>query len=86
MVVDVVRHIPGSISFITKGSDARDASIKIVKVDDIAYTEKSYPFLQSFSLVTRGQPSGNTKAFVDFVSSAKTAAMLRANGIFPSVP
>lgn len=86
MVIEVVRHIPGSISFITKGANSRDAGVKILKVDGIAHTEENYPCYQIFSLVSRGAPQGSVKAFVDFIRSNETAAMLRDNGIFPIEP
>jgi phosphate transport system substrate-binding protein len=86
MVVEVVRHIPGSISFITKGSKTRDASIRILKVNGYAHTETSYPYFQSFSLVTKGTPSGAAKSFIDFLTSEKTKSALIANGIFPREP
>ena len=83
MVVNVVANTPGSVSFITKGSNQRDASIKIVKVDGLSYQDPNYPYFQSFSLVTRGQPAGVIKDFTNFIASDQTAEMLRANGIFP---
>lgn len=86
MVVQVVQHVPGSISFITKGSEARDANIKILRVDGIAHTDKAYPYLQSFSLVTRGHPANDIKTFVDYMASERTAEELRDNGIAPIEP
>lgn len=86
MVVEVVRHVPGSISFITKGSNSRDASIRILKVNGYAHTEASYPYFQSFSLVTKGTPSGVAKSFIDFMASQKTKSALSASGIFPREP
>ena len=86
MVVDVVRHLPGSISFITKGANSRDAAVKILKVDGIAHADTSYPYFQTFNLVTRGYPKGVEKEFVDFVRSNKIAAMFLENGITPIEP
>ena len=84
MVVEVVRHIPGSISFITKGSDTRDRAIKILKVDGVPHTAEAYPYYQSFSLVTRSKPSEGIKSFVDFICSQQTAERLRSAGILPA--
>ena len=86
MVVDVVRYLPGSISFITKGNESRDSAVKILKVDGIAHTSSRYPFFQKFSLVTRGFPKGLEKEFVDFIRSDQTTALLRENGITPIEP
>lgn len=85
MVVQVVEHVPGSISFITKGSNARDANLNILEVDGIAHTDKAYPYLQSFSLVTRGRPADGIKILVDYLISEQTAAKLCSHGIFPAV-
>ncbi|GAB6907902.1 putative ABC-type phosphate transport system periplasmic component PstS [Desulfosarcina cetonica] len=83
MVVDVVHNTPGSISFITKGSSARDASIKILRVNGEAYNTPGYPYAQSFSLVTKGEPTGATQAFIDYLTSDKAKAIMIKNGILP---
>jgi phosphate transport system substrate-binding protein len=84
MVVKVVQHLPGSISFITKGSDARDRGIKILKVDGVPPAAEAYPYYQSFSLVTKSNPSEGIKSFIDFICSQQTAERLRADGILPA--
>ncbi len=86
MVVQVVSHIPGSISFITKGSDARDAGVNILKVAGHDYKDPAYPFFQNFSLVVKGQPDHTVGAFVDFLTSEKMKKTLIKNGIAPQVP
>lgn len=86
MVVEVVQHIPGSVSFITKGSDARDRGIKILKIDGVPHTAEAYPYYQSFSLVTKSNPSEGIKSFIDFICSQQTAQRLRADGILPASP
>ena len=58
MVVDVVGHLPGSISFITKGANSRDTAVKILKVDEIAYTDTSYPYFQTVQPGHQGIPEG----------------------------
>lgn len=83
MVVEVVRHIPGSISFITKGSKVRDAPVKILNVNGEAYNAPSYPYTQSFSLVTKGEPSGATKAFIDYLTSNEIKAIMIKSGVLP---
>lgn len=86
MVVEVVRNLTGSISFVTKGSNTRDKSIRILKVNGYTHTEASYPYFQSFSLVVRGIPKGAAKSFIDFMISPKTRDRLSASGIFPMNP
>lgn len=86
MVVQIVSHIPGSISFITKGADARDKAVSIMKVDGRAYTDNAYPFFQNFSLVIKGKPDKTVGAFVDFMTSEKMKKTLTQNGIAPRTP
>jgi phosphate transport system substrate-binding protein len=83
MVVETIRRMPGSISFITKGAETRDASVKILQVNGVDCTSPNYPYSQTFSLVTKGKPAGSVKAFVDYVTSEKVKSMLTASGIQP---
>ncbi len=86
MVVQIVSHIPGSISFITKGSDTRDVAVSILKVNGQTHTDKDYPYFQNFSLVIKGKPSKTVSAFVDFLTSEKMQKTLTENGIAPQKP
>ena len=86
MVVQIVSHIPGSISFITKGSDNRDTAVNIMKVNGSSHTDKAYPYFQNFSLVIKGKPDKTVSAFVDFMTSDKIKKTLIKNGIAPQTP
>jgi phosphate transport system substrate-binding protein len=86
MVVQIVSYIPGSISFITKGADARDQSVNILKVDGHVHTDQAYPYFQNFSLVIKGKPDKSVAALVDFMTSDKMKKTLIKNGIAPQVP
>jgi len=83
MVVTSVVRIPWSISFVTKGSADRDAAIKILKVSGQSYKGKDYPYIQTFSFVTKGEPSGLVKAFIDFAKSPASQQRMKESGIVP---
>jgi len=83
MVVTSVARIPWSISFVTKGSADRDAAIKILKVNGKFYNDKDYPYIQTFSFVTKGEPSGPVRAFIDFAKSPASQQRMKESGIVP---
>lgn len=83
MVVEAIRRMPGSISFITKGAEARDASVKLLQVNGVECTNPDYPYFQVFSMVTKGKPEGAVKAFIDYVTSEEMKATFTASGIMP---
>ncbi|MFZ7128227.1 MAG: substrate-binding domain-containing protein [Desulfobacterales bacterium] len=84
MVVDAVKHIPYSISFIAMSAAVRDAAVKTIKVNGTAPSDKFYPYIQEFNFVTRGAPSGAAKTFIDYARSEPVKAKLKANGITPA--
>lgn len=83
MTVMLVHRVPWSISFIAKGMATRDAAIKIMKVNGKKYTEADYPYFETFSFVTKGEPAGSAKALIDFAASDNFKTELRSVGIVP---
>jgi len=86
MVVNVVSRIPESISFISKGSNARDAIAKILKVNGYLHMDPAYPYFQNFSLVTKYKPGHAVSAFVEFMTSDWVKTVLIKSGIIPKRP
>lgn len=82
-VVTLVKRLPWSISFITRGAHTVDAAIKTMKVDGISPDEPDYPYFQTFSFVTKGDPSSPARKLIDFVFSEKGRAIIRKNGMEP---
>jgi phosphate transport system substrate-binding protein len=82
-VVALVKRLPWSISFISRGAHTVDAAIKTMKVDDIAPDEPNYPYFQIFSFVTKGEPSSAARQLIDFAFSEKARAIMRKNGMEP---
>lgn len=76
-VRDVVARAPGAIGYISLGfvkARYTSANVKAVSVDGIPASEKTvadktYPIGRVLHFFTKGQPSGLTKRFVDFVLS-----------------
>jgi len=73
-VVEVVAATPGAIGYAARGS--LTPQVKALSIDGVAPTPLTvqrgeYRLARPFYLLTRGQPSGAAKGFVDFVLSAE---------------
>jgi len=62
---------------VTKGAT------KTLKIDGLAPTDKDYPYHQIFSFITKGEPSGPAKKFIDFAASEKGVMIMKEKGMFP---
>ena len=80
-VVDAARRIVGAISFVNQSATQGKPQAKVIKVDNLSYSDQSYPYIQVFSIVTKGEPSGSVKAFVDFLLDPGTMAKMTAHGV-----
>jgi len=81
MVVEAARRIPFVISFVTKAAVAGDPAVKILKIDGISPDSSAYPYYEVFSFVTKGDPAGARKAFIDFIMTGKGKTLLEKKGI-----
>jgi phosphate transport system substrate-binding protein len=82
-VIALVKRLPWSISFISRGAHTVDAAIKTMTVDGIPPNEPNYPYYQTFSFVTKGDPSSPARKLIDFAFSARGQAIMRKNGMEP---
>ena len=71
---------PDSIGYVSigtaEGASKKGVGIKLLDLEGVKATianvkNKSYPLLRPLNLVTKGQPTGNAKKFIDFVLSPK---------------
>ena len=85
-VVDAVKRFPWSISFITEYAVANQAGVKKLKINGLSTEDKNYPYYQEFSFVTKGEPLGHAKAFVDFALSKKGIEIIKKKGMRPVLP
>ncbi len=81
---DVASRYPGSISFVNQGAThGRPEGPRMVKVDGLGASEAQYPYLEVFSLVTKGRPAGALNKFVESLYSQEFQDLLRERGMRP---
>jgi phosphate transport system substrate-binding protein len=84
MVIDAIRHFPcGAVSFISGGATMHYPELKAFKINGMAVTDSHYPYYQIFYYVSKGDPEGNAKKFVDFTFSEEGAKIIKKNGMLP---
>ena len=84
MVIETMKRFPlGAISFIAQGAVAKHPEIKTIRIDGLSPRDKDYPYYQIFSFVTKGEPKGPAKAFIDFALSEKGIAIMKGRGMLP---
>ncbi len=82
-VLDIVSHHPWAIAFISNGAAMNHPSLKRLSIDGFSPEDEAYPYSQVFSFVTKGNPSGAVKQFIDFALSPKGRKMIRDRGMIP---
>lgn len=83
MVIAAVRHFPCAISFIAHGAIRGPRNLRMIKIDGLSPTDRNYPYYQTFYYVTKGEPVGAVKKFIDFTMSEKGQAFIKAKGMIP---
>jgi phosphate transport system substrate-binding protein len=83
-VVNLVKHMPWSISFITKGEHTSGEPVKTIAIDGRKPEDKDYPFLQEFYFVTKGEPEGSAKKLIDFFFTEKAKSAFKKSGLMPA--
>jgi phosphate transport system substrate-binding protein len=84
MVIDAIRYFPcGALSFISGGATMHYGELKTFKINGMAVTDSQYPYYQIFYYVTKGEPEGNTKKFIEFSFSEEGVKIIKQNGMLP---
>ena len=84
MVLEAVKYFPcGTISFIARGAVTKYEEISTLKIDGRLPTDNEYPYHQVFYYITKGEPSGTVKKFIDFTFSQEGQNIIRKNGMLP---
>ncbi len=84
MAIEAVKYFPcGSVSFIGGGAVAHQKEIKTLKVNGLLPIEENYPYYQIFYYITKGEPKGAVKQFIDFSFSDVGQAIMKKNGMVP---
>ena len=84
MVIEAIKYFPcGSISFISQGAAVQHKELKTLKIDGRSPADKAYPYHQIFYYVTKGEPTGSLKKFVDYTFSDEGAKIIKKHGMIP---
>ena len=91
-VRDVVSRTPGAIGYISIGfvdSAFTTSKVKALSIDGVEPTEANvasgaYPVSRSLYLFTKGEPTGEAKAYIDEVLSPDMAQTIRDAGYIPA--
>lgn len=81
-VLDAVRCFPWSISFITRGA-AHRGGVKVLRIDGRSPGDRDYPYNQVFHFMTKREPSGVVKSFMDYALSNEGKKLMQAKGMIP---
>lgn len=83
-VLEAIEELPlGAISFISRGAQITHLKTKALSIDGKKPGDENYPYHQIFYLVSKGQPAGTVKAFVDFIKSPKGKSIILERGMLP---
>jgi phosphate transport system substrate-binding protein len=85
-VREIIAHDPFSIGFISLGlinEQVRSLDLDGVSASDENIMNGSYKLVRPFLFVSRGEPKGLAKQFVDFVLSEEGQALVEKEGLLP---
>lgn len=83
-VIEAIKYFPcGAVSFISYGAIADEKAVKALKIDNVSPAEKEYPYYQIFYYVTKGEPAGAVKKFIDFTFSEAGRELITKHGMIP---
>ena len=82
-ILTTVSSTPYSMGYLSMGY--LDATVKALKINDVAATEKNaadgtYPVVRPLNFLTKGEPAGSAKAFVDWILSDAGQTIVKADG------
>ncbi len=84
MVIEAVKHFPcGAVSFISQGAAVHHKELTTLKIEGLSPTAEAYPYYQIFYLITKKEPEGNLKKFIEYTYSEEGAKVIRNNGMVP---
>ena len=81
-VIEIVERFPWAVSFIAEGA-AKYTRVKVLKIDGRSPLDMGYPYYQVFSFVTKGEPTGAVKEFIDDVLSGPGRKIMLKKGMTP---
>ena len=89
-VEKAIQSTPGSVSYLAMSylREAKDASLKTVKINGFEPTAENvsagnYPFWSYEYMVTKGEPGGVVKGYLDFIKSDEFSEVVTDLGYIP---
>jgi len=87
-VREIIATTPQAIGYISAG--LVDSRVKALAIDGVYpsyenFFRGEYKFVRPFILLTRDEPSGLVKKFIDYVLSKKTQEILKKEGLIPII-
>jgi phosphate transport system substrate-binding protein len=84
MVIEAIKYFPcGAVSFISQGAAVHHGELKTLRINGLLPTDANYPYYQIFYYVTKGEPEGNLKKFVEYTFSQEGQQIIRKYGMLP---
>ena len=83
-----VQSTPGSISYLALSYVGDGKDLNVLKINDVEANAEniangSYPFWSYEYMVTKGEPTGTTKAFIDYLMSDENKSVVEDEGYIP---
>ncbi len=83
MAVKAVEKFPYAVSFITQGTVVDNPEVKTLAIDGKNPKNADYPYYQTFYYITKGEPAGAAKKFIEFTRSDTGVSIMKRKGIVP---
>ncbi len=81
--LDGVKHLPGAISIASLGAAKKHESLRTIKIEGHEPRDENYPFTQTFSFVSKGEPGPNAREFINSALSENGRKIIRQKGMQP---
>jgi phosphate transport system substrate-binding protein len=78
-----VKHILGAVAIASQGAVEKREGIKTVGIEGHDPGDDDYPFFQTFSFVSKGEPDQNAKEFINAALSQRGREIIREKGMQP---
>ena len=79
----IVTGNPMAISFFSYGAVVTRPELKALKINGKNPGDAGYPIIQELYFVTKGQPAGDIKTYIDYFLTGAGKAIIEKNGMFP---
>jgi len=80
-----VKHVPGAISIASLGAVKKREGVGTLKIEGNEPRDEEYPFSQTFSFVSKGEPSRKAREFINAALSERGREIIREKGMQPSM-